>query len=92
MYKVWSFDFFSLDRDGQMKMDVVSDNFLHVLQKIFLVGINEWIKKSKRIKDLWNRVVKGWFLQFWVLNIKKKSLYMKFGFGVLQNMQKIVRH
>ena len=50
MFKVWSFDFFSLDRDGQMKMDIVSDNFLHVLQKNIL-SRDKW-KDLKKQEDI----------------------------------------
>ena len=43
MYEVWSFDFFSLDRDEEMKMDIVSDNFFHVLQKKTILSRDKWV-------------------------------------------------
>ena len=50
IYEVWSFDFFSLDRDRQTKMDMVSNNFLHVLQKKIL-RMDKWedLKKQEDV-------------------------------------------
>ena len=56
-YEFWSLDIFSLDRDGQMKMDIVTDNFLHVLQKNIL-SRDKWVDLKKQ-EDLGMYVIEG---------------------------------